>query len=127
MRHRATQISQPHEHSKLAAKICRRFSRRMNHHVYFWLKEENSHPSDRAKFEQGLANLFTIPQVTGGRWTVPAEVPARPVCDQSWDYALTMTFATIEDHNVYQDHPDHHVFISTFKDWWAKVLVTDLA
>ena len=23
--------------------------------------------------------------------------------------------------------PNHHAFINTFKDWWAKVLVMDLA
>ncbi len=98
----------------------------MDHHVYFWLKEENKHPADRARFEQGMAELFKIPQVSGGRWAVPAKVPERPVCDQSWDYALTMRFASIGDHDIYQDHPDHQKFIGSFKDWWAKVLVTDL-
>ncbi|MCU0777398.1 MAG: Dabb family protein [Akkermansiaceae bacterium] len=99
---------------------------RMDHHVYFWLKAENQHPADRARFEQGMAELFKIPQVAGGRWAVPAKVPERPVCDQSWDYALTMRFASIGDHDIYQDHPGHQHFIGKFKDWWAKVLVTDL-
>lgn len=98
----------------------------MDHHVYFWLKEENKRPEDRAAFEKGLAALFQIPQVAGGRWAIPAKVPPRPVCDQSWDYALTMKFATIEDHDIYQDHSDHHVFIGSFKHTWAKVWVTDL-
>lgn len=98
----------------------------MDHHVYFWLKEEKKNPADRTRFEQGLAELFKIPQVAGGRWAVPAKVSVRPVCDQSWDYALTMQFDTLEDHNIYQDHADHQHFLSTFKDGWAKVLVTDL-
>jgi hypothetical protein len=38
-----------------------------------------------------------------------------------------MRFATVEDHDAYQADPDHHAFIHTFKDWWAKVLVMDLA
>ena len=31
------------------------------------------------------------------------------------------------DHDVYQDEPNHHVFINGFKSWWAKVQVMDLA
>lgn len=99
----------------------------MEHHVYFWLKEEHQNETDRAVFEQGLASLFEIDLVAGGRWAVPAKVAARPVVDQSWDYALSMRFATLEDHDAYQVAPAHHVFISTFKDWWAKVLIMDLA
>lgn len=99
----------------------------MEHHVYFWLKEENQNEVDRAVFEQGLAGLFDIDLVAGGRWAVPAKVAPRPVLDQSWDYALSMQFAKLEDHDTYQDHPDHHAFINTFKPWWAKVLVMDLA
>jgi hypothetical protein len=98
----------------------------MEHHVYFWLKEENQNPADRAVFEQGLASLFEIDLVAGGRWAVPAKVMLRPVIDQSWDYALTMQFATIEEHDAYQVDPDHNVFIGSFKEWWKKVLVMDL-
>ena len=65
--------------------------------------------------------------VAGGRWTVPAKVMERPVIDQSWDYALTMQFKNIEDHDAYQVDADHNVFIGTFKDWWAQVQVKDLA
>ena len=99
----------------------------MEHHVYFWLKEEHQNEVDRAIFEQGLAGLFEIGLVAGGRWAVPAKVVVRPVIDQSWDYALTMQFNTIEDHDAYQVDPDHNVFIGTFKDWWAQVQVKDLA
>jgi hypothetical protein len=99
----------------------------MEHHVYFWLKEEHKNEADRAVFEQGLESLFAIGLVAGGRWAVPAKVALRPVIDQSWDYALSMRFSNIEDHDAYQVDPDHHAFIDTFKEWWAKVLVMDLA
>ena len=99
----------------------------MEHHVYFWLKEENQNAADRAVFEQGLASLFEVDLVAGGRWAVPAKVMIRPVIDQSWDYALSMQFASVEQHDAYQVDPDHNVFINTFKEWWAKVLVMDLA
>jgi hypothetical protein len=38
-----------------------------------------------------------------------------------------MQFNTIEEHDAYQEDPDHHVFINTFKEWWAQVQVKDLA
>lgn len=99
----------------------------MEHHVYFWLNEDSQSDTERATFETGLAGLFEIDLVKGGRWSVPAKVMERPVIDQSWDYALSMQFDSIEDQNTYQDHPDHHAFINANKHRWAKVLVMDLA
>lgn len=99
----------------------------MEHHVYFWLKDEYKNATDRAIFEQGLKALFDIDLVVGGRWAVPAAVVIRPVIDQSWDYALTMQFDDVEKHDAYQEDADHHVFINTFKDWWQQVQVRDLA
>ena len=99
----------------------------MEHHVYFWLNEEHHNPADRAAFEAGLDSLFGIATVAGGIWGTPAPVMPRPVIDSSWDYATSMRFASVADQDVYQLDPAHHVFIEHFKDWWAKVLVMDLA
>ncbi|GAA5124837.1 Dabb family protein [Luteolibacter yonseiensis] len=99
----------------------------MDHHVYFWLKDERKNAADRAVFEKGLADLLENDLVAGGRWAVPAAVMVRPVIDQSWDYALAMQFDTIEKHDAYQVDPNHQVFIDGFKDWWAQVQVKDLA
>ena len=99
----------------------------MNHHVYFWLKEEHKTPGDRAVFERHLAELFEIRWVTGGRWAVPAGVEQRPVVDQSWDYALAMEFANIEGHDAYQIDEYHIEFVTKFKDWWEQVVIHDLA
>ena len=99
----------------------------MDHHVYFWLKEDRKTAADRAAFELGLAALFEIGLVQGGRWSVPAPVMLRPVIDQSWDYALTMQFASVADHDAYQADAQHQVFIESFKSWWQRVLVMDLA
>ena len=99
----------------------------MEHHVYFWLKEENKNAADRASFEQGLDELLKIPEAVNGIWSVPAAVELRPVVDQSWDYALSIRFASLEDHNIYQDDANHLAFIQKHRDKWAKVLVSDLA
>jgi hypothetical protein len=99
----------------------------MEHHVYFWLKDERKNEADRAEFEKGLAALFDIETVKGGVWSVPAKVMPRPVIDQSWDYATSMQFASVEEQDAYQVDPLHDEFIAAFKDWWAQVQVRDLA
>jgi len=98
----------------------------MEHHVYFWLKEDRKGEADRVAFEAGLEALFEIKHVEEGVWGTPAPVMVRPVMDQSWDYALSMTFATIEAQDAYQVDPDHEVFIDSFKDLWERVLVMDV-
>lgn len=99
----------------------------MEHHVYFWLKEEKQNPEDRAKFEEGIDALFRVDTIQSALRAVPAKTAVRPVTDNSWDYAINVKFATLADHDVYQDHPIHDVFVADFKDWWAKVEVKDLA
>lgn len=99
----------------------------MEHHVYFWLKEEYKTDERKAEFEKGLASLCEIPLAESGFWSVPAAVELRPVVDQSWDYALSIRFPSVEIHDQYQVHPDHTKFIGSFRDWWAQVRVSDLA
>lgn len=98
----------------------------MEHHVYFWLKEEHQGHEDRQRFEEGLRKLFEIPQVSGGTFGKPADVMKRPVIDESWDYATSMTFDSVESQDAYQVHPAHEAFISEFSTWWDKVQVRDL-
>jgi hypothetical protein len=99
----------------------------MDHHVYFWLKDEFKNAEHRATFEKGLDTLFEVDLAQGGRWAVPANVMLRPVVDQSWDYALTMQFDTVEAQDAYQVHPRHQDFLDAFKETWAQVQVKDLA
>lgn len=99
----------------------------MEHHVYFWLTPERDNAADRATFEQGLTDLFKIASVGGGIWATPAPTPERPVTDQSWHYAISMRFDSVDHHDAYQVDPDHDIFIARFKDWWQKVEVRDLS
>lgn len=99
----------------------------MEHHVYFWLKEQRKTEDDRAEFEAGMSRLAESVTLDAGRWGPPAATQARPVTDHSWDYGLSFTFATLDDHERYQSGDPHHKeFVETFKDWWDKVLVMDL-
>lgn len=98
----------------------------MEHHVYFWLKEENKNAADRAAFEQGLRDLLKLPGIERGLWGRPAAVMPRPVIDLSWDYALTMTFTDVAAQDAYQVDLRHLFFIETHKEKWAQVKVMDI-
>lgn len=100
----------------------------MEHHVYFWLNEERQNETDRSVFEAGLEALCKSPHIAESYWSQPANTPQRPVTDHSWSYAISLKFDTMEDHDRYQAGDTvHDTFIESFKEWWAKVLVMDLA
>ena len=98
----------------------------MQHHVYFWLKEEHDNAETRATFEAGLEACSKVPNVAGGSWGQPAPTPERPVTDKSFDYGLYLSFDSLEKHDAYQAHPEHDVFVDSFKHLWGKVLVMDV-
>ena len=99
---------------------------RMEHHVYFWLNEEHKNAENLAKFEAGLQSLIDVPNVVRGAFGTPAPVKDRPTLDNSWDYALAVTFEDMAGHDEYQVHPDHLAFLENFKAQWAKVRVSDV-
>jgi len=100
----------------------------MEHHVYFWLDEAHQTDDQRATFEAGLDALLKSPHIGSGHWGIPAKTASRPVTDHSWDYAISLKFDSMDDHDRYQEaDPIHDKFIEDFKNRWAKVLVMDLA
>lgn len=98
----------------------------MEHHVYFWLKEEQKSAANKAAFEAGLSKLLTIPLIERALWGRPAAVMPRPVIDSSWDYSLSITFSSVETQDAYQVDPIHQEFINDHKERWEKVLVMDV-
>ena len=93
----------------------------MVHSVYFWLKEEAS----RETFKDALDELVKISEIQESKIGKPAGTAERPVTDHSYSFSLILTFASQKDHDVYQDHADHHVFVNQFKQMWDKVVVYD--
>ena len=98
----------------------------MEHHVYFWLNEEFKGEEACREFEAGMEKLLEIGTIAGGIWGRQAGTPERPVTDKSWDYALSLKFASVADHDSYQDDPAHHDFVDENIHRWAKVLVMDV-
>jgi len=93
------------------------------HAVYFYPRE-NAAPTDAAELLEGLKTLKSIPGVTFFETGTPAGTP-REVVDNSYLAALLVAYATVEDHDIYQDHPTHLAFIERCKHLWSKVVVFD--
>lgn len=98
----------------------------MQHHVYFWIKEEHKNAETLAAFEKGLDAMTQLPSTVTGGWGKPAKTLVRPVSDNTFDYGLYIQFASIEDHDAYQVHPEHDVFVDSFKEIWENVRVSDV-
>lgn len=95
------------------------------HNVYFWLKSETSE-EEKKGFEQGIKDfLSAVEEVVKYEIGIPAGTPKRDVVDHSFGYSIFVWFNTVEDHNTYQTHPAHEVFIRDFNQLWAKVQVKD--
>jgi len=96
----------------------------LQHTVYFYLKAAVT-PEEKQRFEAGLKALLQIPQVHKAEIGVPAATPEREVTDHGFAYALFTGFNTLEDHEIYQDHPLHKTFIEQYSALWAQVRVYD--
>ena len=95
------------------------------HNVYFWLKEGVTE-GQRSEFEKGMQDLAAaVPEVAQSAIGRPASTPGREVVDNSFGHSLFLWFNSVEDHNTYQDHAEHHSFVDKFKGLWEKVLVRD--
>lgn len=100
----------------------------MEHHVYFWLKDEFNNGDGRARMEAALDELMKSPNPSSTHWGKPAATEPRPVTDHSWDYGISLKFDSLEAHEKYQKaDPVHDAFSGGHKEMWAKVLVMDLA
>lgn len=93
------------------------------HIVYFWLKSEVTE-AEKVDFEKGVHTLMEIDLIQMSLVGPPAMTP-RSVVDNSYHYAIMSAFASKEDHDAYQTHPDHDIFIENHKDKWERVQVYD--
>jgi hypothetical protein len=57
----------------------------------------------------------------------PAPVPARPVVDASYSFALTIAFADMAGHDAYQSDPLHQAFLANCRALWTRVQIYDAA
>ena len=96
------------------------------HNVYFWLGKDLS-PDERALFEREIGRLPEISYLEGGFAGAPAPTEERPVTDHSFDFALSLHFKSLADHDFYQKEcQDHARFVQNCKGLWERVVIYDL-
>ena len=96
----------------------------VRHNVYFWL-DESLTAEQKTSFEGGLRALFEIDVVSRGEFGTAATTPERPVTRNTFDYALVLEFESVSQHDAYQVHAEHQVFVDNFSAWFKKVRIFD--
>lgn len=96
----------------------------LQHTVYFYLNDDVT-DEQKQEFEAGLEALVSINEVYKSEIATPADTPNRDVTDNTFGYSIFVWFETMDDYNVYADHPDHLEFIDQFESLWADVKVYD--
>lgn len=97
------------------------------HNAHFWLRKDLS-AEDRATFEKEVRLLSQLAYLERGFAGPPAATERRPVTDHTFDFATSLHFKTLADHDFYQkDCPDHARFVSTCKSFWERVVIYDVA
>lgn len=95
------------------------------HNVYFWTKPEVD-ASQMAEFEKGTRTfLEAVPEIKRFEIGKPSSTPKREVVDKSFALSIFVWFDSVEDHDIYQTHPAHKVFIDSFNGLWEEVKVLD--
>ncbi|MDR9364545.1 MAG: Dabb family protein [Balneolaceae bacterium] len=96
----------------------------LQHTVYFYLNEDVTE-EERQQFEEGLEALLSIEEIYRSEIGIPAGTPDREVTDHSFGYSIFTWFETMDDYEVYAEHPDHMEFIDQYESLWADVKVYD--
>ncbi|SMO45949.1 Stress responsive A/B Barrel Domain [Fodinibius sediminis] len=96
----------------------------LQHTVYFYLNDDVT-PEEQEQFESGLKKLLAIDEIHKAELGVPAQTPERDVTDHSFGYSIFAWFETMEDYEIYAEHPVHMEFIEKYSDLWSEVRVYD--
>ncbi len=94
------------------------------HTVYFWMKNPDS-TNDNSIFAMNLKTfLDAVDVIRTYHIGVPANTP-REVVDNSYTFALIVTFDDKAAHDIYQEHAIHKKFIADTQHLWTKVQIYD--
>lgn len=96
----------------------------LQHNVYFYLNDDVTQ-EQKDQFEEGLRDLLEIEAIYKSELGTPGSTEVRDVTDHSFGYSIFTWFKTMEDYEIYEDHPDHLEFIDTYSYLWSDVKVYD--
>lgn len=94
------------------------------HTVFFWLKEGVSEEEKEA-FVEGCRLLSRFESIQAAFIGPPAPTADREVVDHSFDTALILHFASLDDQDAYQKAQVHLDFIDEYSHLWERVQVYD--
>ena len=94
------------------------------HTVYFWLKDPNN-IEDRTAIEASLKKFMHNSKYAQTKFVGKPPKATRDIVDDSFTYALILTFSSAEEQENYQKEEAHLIFIEESQDLWEKVLVYD--
>ena len=94
------------------------------HYVLFWLRDDLTEEEEE-RFPDFFEELKRIPGIKSLSYGRPAATNPRPVVDNSFSYNLIVTFDSLKDVGVYENHPIHLEAIKNFSHLWTKVVVHD--
>jgi len=86
------------------------FDPAFTHVVYFWLNHPDN-PGEREQFVTGLRTLFKDSKYTQTNFLGTPPKASREVVDDSFTYAMIVTFESAEAQQAYQTEPAHLLFI----------------
>lgn len=97
------------------------------HSAIFWLRKDLT-AAERDLFAAEVHRLAKIPYLERGFVGPPARTERRAVADHSFDFATSLHFKSLEDHEFYQAECEHHArFVSACKSFWERVVIYDIA
>ena len=97
------------------------------HSAIFWLRKDLT-PAERDIFASEVRLLAKIPYLASGFVGTPAGTEPRSVTDHSFDFATSLHFKTLEDHEFYQAKCEHHArFVAACRSFWERVVIYDIA
>ena len=94
------------------------------HTVLFWLRKDITE-SDRQCFFKEVDELREISCIRDFHMGIPAKTPPRPVVDDSYDCAITVTLDSLDAHDEYQLDPLHKSFVDQCSSLWERVVIYD--
>lgn len=100
------------------------FNHSFTHAVYFWLKNPQDQ-SDRDAFEKSLKTLLDKSKYAKTNFIGTPPKAVRNVVDDSFTYALFLTFESAKAQEAYQTEEVHLAFIEESNHLWEKVMVYD--
>ncbi|WP_299252560.1 Dabb family protein [uncultured Aquimarina sp.] len=100
------------------------FDKNFVHTVYIWLNNPENE-EDRKLFEESLSKFLKTSKYAKTNFVGTPAGTDREVVDNSYTYAIVVTFSSKEEQDLYQKEEAHLLFIKEASSLWNKVQIYD--